>query len=139
MNRSPDNAPESTPFTKPGFVLSVLLGVTCIAAGVVIFLLPAKDDSAQSAVTPTFGSSNSTSEAPGPSASTGTNNVERKSACGLPPTDELALDTAPISNWKMVDGMATPRDPISLGPGIMEESGFRPCFASSPAAPSSRL
>ncbi|MCC3268680.1 hypothetical protein LJ751_04805 [Arthrobacter sp. zg-Y809] len=132
MTRSPDNAPENNPFTKPGFILSAVLVVTLMAAGVVYFLLPPKDDSAQSAPAPTTGSSSS-SVTLSPSVSADDNNFERKSVCGLPLTDELTLDTAPTSNWELVDLMATPRDSLTFGPGITEESGFRSCFASSPA------
>lgn len=132
MTQSPASAPESNPFTKPGFILSAVLVVTLLAAGVVIFLLPPKDDSAQSAPVPTTGSSSS-SVTPSPSTSADDNNVRRESVCGLPLTDELALGTAPTSNWELVDRMATPTDPGTFGPGITEESGFRSCFANSPA------
>lgn len=131
MSQSPDSTTEPNPFTKPGFIISAALVVALIAAVVVIFLLPRGEDSAQSAPSSSPGS-NSDSGTPGPSSSEDNNNVMRESVCGLPLTDELALGTAPTSNWELVDRMAAPTDPGTFGPGVREENGFRSCFANSP-------
>ena len=131
MSQSPDSTAETNPFTKRGFIISAALVAALIAALVVILLLPKGEDTAQSAPPPTSGSS-SDSGAP-PSSSSDDNNVSRESICGLPLTDELALATAPTSNWELVDAMAAPTDPRTFGPGITEEDGFRSCFANSPA------
>lgn len=131
MSQSPDSTTEPNPFTKPGFIISAALVLALIAAVVVIFLLPKGQDKAQSAQPPTAGS-NSVSGTPSPSNSGDDNNVMRESVCGLPLTDELALGTAPTSNWELLDKMAVPTDPGTFGPGITEENGFRSCFANSP-------
>lgn len=131
MSQSPDSSPESNPFTKPGFIISAGLVVALIAAVVVIFLLPNGENSAQSAPVSPPGS-NSGSGTPGPSNLENPNATE-KSVCGLPATDELALGTAPTSSWELVDRMATPTDPETVGPGVTEENGFRSCFANSPS------
>lgn len=131
MSQSPDSTTETNPFTQPGFIISAALVVALIAAVVVIFLLPKGEDSAQSAPPPTS-SSSSDSGTPRPSNSADDNNVSRESICGLPLTDELALGTAPTSNWELVNRMAAPTDPGTFGPGITEQNGFRSCFANSP-------
>ena len=131
MSQSPDSTAETNPFTKPGFIISAVLVVALIAAVVVIVLLPKGEDSAQSAPPPTS-SSSSGSGTPSPSSSGDDNNVRRESICRLPLTDELALGTAPTSNWELVGGMAAPTSPGAFGPGITEEDGFRSCFANSP-------
>ena len=125
MSQSPDSTTETNPFTKPGFIISAALVVALIAAVVVIFLLPKGEDSTQSAPAPTE-AGNSAAATPSKSK------AAEDSVCGLPASSETALGTAPTSNWELVDRMATPTDPETVGPGITDESGFRSCFANSP-------
>ena len=125
MSQSPDSTTETNPFTKPGFIISAALVVALIAAVVVIFLLPKGEDSTQSAPAPTE-AGNSAAATPSKSK------AAEDSVCGLPASSETALGTAPTSNWELVDRMATPTDPETVGPGMTDESGFRSCFANSP-------
>lgn len=125
MSQSTESTTESNPFTKPGFIIAAALVVALIAASVVIFLLPKGQDTAQPAPG-TAAPANSATATPTASAAAG------KSICGLSPSSETTLGSAPKSKWELVGRMATPTDPKTFGPGLTDESGFRSCFANSP-------
>jgi hypothetical protein len=125
MSHSTESTTESNPFTRPGFIIAAALVVALIAAAVVIFLLPQGQGNAQPASGAAEPSSSATAS-PSALAEAG------KSVCGLPGTSETALGSAPKSKWELVGRMATPTDPKTFGPGVIDESGFRSCFAHSP-------
>ncbi|NMR32324.1 hypothetical protein [Crystallibacter degradans] len=54
-----------------------------------------------------------------------------ESVCGLPGSDITALGSAPESRWELVGKVAAPVDP-QHGPGLVDETGLRSCFARSP-------
>lgn len=55
------------------------------------------------------------------------------SMCGLPGNDQTRLETAPENTtWDFVGVMRAPSVPGS-GPGLIDEDGFRQCYAHSPA------
>ncbi|WP_028273010.1 hypothetical protein, partial [Arthrobacter sp. UNC362MFTsu5.1] len=118
------NTTEQNPFTKPGFIISAALVVALIAAVIVIFFIPKGGGGSQQPVLPSSGSN-----AAGPSTSS---KAASGSICGLPSTSETALGAAPKSKWELVGRMATPTDPDSFGPGVIDSDGFRSCFAHSP-------
>ncbi len=54
------------------------------------------------------------------------------SVCDLPASDATTLDTPPKNTeWEFVGAMQAPSIP-DVGPGIIEENGFRRCYAHSP-------
>jgi hypothetical protein len=122
MSESTQNNTEQNPFTKPGFVISAALVVALIAAVIVIFLIPKGDGNAQPGPAPS--GSNASAATTADSAG--------KSICGLRSASETALGSAPKSNWELVGRMATPTDPDTHGPGVIDGDGFRSCFAQSP-------
>lgn len=122
MSQSTESTTESNPFTRPGFIVAAALVAALVAAGILIFLLPKGQSSAEPAP---VSSSNVTV---GRSASSDGD----KSICGLPSSSETSLGTPPTSKWELVGKMATPTDP-AVGPGKTDASGFRSCFAHSPA------
>ncbi|NUU31807.1 hypothetical protein [Arthrobacter sp. C9C5] len=124
MSQSTESTPESSPFTKPGFIIAAALVVALLAATVVIFLLPKGDTTAQPAPASPEGSASATPSAPADAAG--------KSVCGLPSSNDTALGTAPTSKWELVGKMAVPTDPKTFGPGTTDPDGFRSCFAHSP-------
>ena len=124
MSQSTESTTESNPFTKPGFLIAAALVVALVAATVVIFLLPkGEETAAQPAPKET-----SSTAAASSSASAGAG----KSVCGLPPSKETALGTAPKSKWDLLGTMAVPTDPSTAGPGTVGKDGLRSCFAQSP-------
>jgi hypothetical protein len=124
MSESTQSSTERSPFTKPGFIISAALVIALIAAIVLIFILPKADNTAQPAPA---SSSADVSASPTKSA-----DAAGKSVCGLPPSTETALGTAPKSKWELVGKMATPTEPKTFGPGVTDGDGFRTCFANSP-------
>ena len=124
MSQSTESTPESSPFTKPGFIIAAALVVALLAATVVIFLLPKGDSAAQPAPASPRGSASAAPSAPADAAG--------ESVCGLPSSTETALGAAPKSKWELVGKMAVPTDPKTVGPGTTDPDGFRSCFAHSP-------
>ncbi|MFC9335254.1 hypothetical protein [Arthrobacter sp. NPDC057009] len=55
------------------------------------------------------------------------------SVCGLPAGNETALGARPAGNWQLVGSMAVPAASRTSGPGTVDATGFRTCFARSPA------
>ena len=123
MDQSTENTTESSPFTKPGFIIAAALVLALIAGAIVIFLLPKGQGNAQPAPVANNGS---TVTSPTASAEAG------KSVCGLPDSKETALGTAPESKWDLLGTMAVPSDPSTVGPGTVGTDGLRSCFAQSP-------
>ncbi|MBT1003969.1 hypothetical protein KIH31_15375 [Paenarthrobacter sp. DKR-5] len=126
MSQSTESTSESSPFTKPGFIIAAALVVVLIATTLVIFLLPKDRNNAQAAP----GTAQSSTSAP--MTSPGTAPAADESICGLPSSPDTALGTAPKTKWELVGRMATPTDPATFGPGVTDASGFRSCFAHSP-------
>ncbi|MFC4398269.1 hypothetical protein [Arthrobacter sedimenti] len=122
MSQSTESTTESNPFTRPGFIVAAAMVVALVAVGIVIFLLPKGQSSAE----PAPASSSTVTASPSASSDGG------KSICGLPGSAETTLGTAPQSKWELVGRIATPTDPKTFGPGESDSSGFRTCFAHSP-------
>src|SRR4051812_21106495 len=120
-----EGTPKTTgrnPFTSRGFILSAVLVAALIAAAILLTVLPRPaSPQAKPAPVPTTK----------PAASTGPAGAE-PSICGLPASDDTALGTAPDSTWELVGTMAVPSAPTLHGPGSVDTTGFRSCFAHSP-------
>lgn len=123
-----DVAPDETkrnPFARPGFIASAALVLVLIAAVIVITFLPRGADKPDAGATgPADGGTASTS-AP-------TADGSKKSICGLPPSNEVALGTGPQSAWELIGKTAVPTAPETAGPGTVTDEGIRSCFANSP-------
>lgn len=125
MSDSSHDKNDRNPFTRPPFILSAALIVALIAAVAVIAFLPHGDDEPDArTAAPTNSAPNSTTTAP---------EETPNSVCGLPGNDKTALGAAPESDWELVGTMAVPSAPETSGPGVTDESGFRSCFAQTPA------
>ncbi|HWU45762.1 MAG TPA: hypothetical protein VN133_03275 [Humibacter sp.] len=121
-----DNQPnEPNPFTSRRFILAaVIVGVVLLCAVVLVVssvlggqAKPTADPSAHPTSSP---SNSSVSEAD-------------RSTCGLPGFRKSGtLTQAPNSKWELVGTVAAPTDPKGSGPGNVESSGFRSCYAHTP-------
>jgi len=120
-----DETPETTgrnPFSSRGFVLSAAFVVALIAAAILLAVLPRPTGPrAEPIPLPT----------PKPTSSASQAGTE-PSVCGLPASDDTALGAAPDSSWELVGTMAVPTSPKIHGPGDVDDTGFRSCFAHSP-------
>lgn len=121
---SPDEN-NRNPFTRPGFIISAALVLALIAAVIVIAFIPRGGDE------PDAGSTEPTTTETTSAPSATPAGVE-ESVCGLPSSDDTALGTAPESNWELAGTMAIPVAPETHGPGVVDDAGFRTCFAHSP-------
>lgn len=124
MSETTTDKDERNPFTRPGFILSAALIVALIAAVAVIAFLPRGDNEPDAQTIAPTSSAPSSTEAAKPAG--------RGSVCGLPGDEETALGSAPESDWELVGRMAVPSAPEAAGPGVVDESGFRSCFAQTP-------
>ncbi|MGE3194629.1 MAG: hypothetical protein AB7K08_14315 [Microbacteriaceae bacterium] len=109
-----DNA-QPSPFTRPGFIAAAIVVLLIVVAGgiAVIVGLTSQGDPDP---TPTG------TTGPGPSA-------EDESVCGLEDFEtESSLTEAPDNEWELVGTVAAPTDP-EVGPGVVDDDGFRTCFA----------
>lgn len=110
-----DEPRSSSPFARGGFVTAAI--VVGIIAALGIFVLIATLVSPPNPV-PTSGPTDS----PGPSAGDA-------SVCGLEGFEATSsLEEAPDVEWELVGTVAAPTDP-RVGPGIVDNDGFRSCFA----------
>ncbi|NOJ60961.1 hypothetical protein [Arthrobacter sp. 260] len=121
---SPDEN-HRNPFTRPGFIISAALVLALIAAVIVIAFIPRGGDEPDAGLTePT---STETTSAPSATAA-----GAEESICGLPASEDTALGAAPESDWELLGTMAVPEAPDTAGPGVVDESGIRTCFAQTP-------
>jgi hypothetical protein len=121
-----DQSEQQSPFRSRRFILSVLVvGVIALCAVIVLIsnLLGGEDDGQPGATSSTTSSATPTSA---PSVATDPD----PSACGLGDYETSnTLSTAPGNDWELVGTVAAPTDPDGAGPGLIESSGFRSCYA----------
>lgn len=118
-----DNQPnDPNPFTSRRFILAaVIVGIVLLCA-VVLVISSVLGSQAKPTAGPTGHPTN-------PPSSSSVNEADR-STCGLPGLEKSgALTQAPNSKWELVGTVAAPTDPKGAGPGNVESSGFRSCFA----------
>lgn len=113
-------ADSRSPFRSRGFILAaIVVGAIALAAIVVLVtsLLGGGNDNADPTPAPTTL----------PTADTGDSDP---SVCGLEGFEETSsLTAAPDNDWELVGTMAAPTDPTGAGPGEVDSTGFRSCFA----------
>jgi hypothetical protein len=96
----------------------ILLVAVALAAVVVLVTTLGRDDSDPSA-SPTA-----------PPSVAPTSDAANASVCGLDGYEETdTLDQAPENDWELVGTVAAPTDPDGAGPGLVEQDGFRSCYA----------
>jgi hypothetical protein len=114
-----DQSEKQNPFRSRRFVLSmVVIAVIALLAVIVVVsnLFAGKDETA-----PTASPLPSTTAAPVDSD---------PSVCGLEGYETTAsLTDAPDTTWTLVGTVAAPSDPEGSGPGVIDSSGFRSCYA----------
>jgi len=121
-----DNQPtEQNPFTSRRFILAaVVVGVILLCA-VVLVVGTVVGGQAK----PTAGPSGPASSSPSQPAASEAD----RSMCGLPGFEKSGtLTQAPNSKWELVGTVAAPTDPKGAGPGKVDTSGFRSCYAHTP-------
>lgn len=122
MTTNNDDTQRTTPWTRPGFIISAVVIAFIVIAGIVIAI------ATHHTTTPTPGTAGPTIATPAPT--TTASNSGTDSVCGLPKGPESALTTPPTSTeWKLVGSMAAPSE-ASVGPGAVS-SGIHTCFAHS--------
>lgn len=121
-----DNQPnEPNPFTSRRFILAaVIVGIVLLCAVVLVV-----SSVIGSQAKPTAGPTGHPTSSP---SSSSTSEADR-SICGLPGFQKSGtLTQAPNSKWELVGTVAAPTDPKGSGPGNVESSGFRSCYAHTP-------
>lgn len=115
------NAESGGAFRRRGFVIAaivvgaiVLLGVVAIIASL---LTGGNDEEPEPTSAPTTSVSTEPADAD-------------PSACGLEGYEETSsLDGPPSNDWELVGTVAAPVDPRGAGPGVVDDNGFRSCYA----------
>lgn len=115
-DQSEDDVPTS-PWTRPGFVLSAVFVGLLVIAGAWQLLWPAGGGSQD--------------PPPAAATTTGAEDVTSDSACDLDPGDQQVPTSAPDTTWQALAGVPTPASE-SAGPGRTDPDGARWCFARSP-------
>ncbi|WP_454778734.1 hypothetical protein [Georgenia muralis] len=120
---------EQNPYTRPGFVVAALvMAVVLILAAVLGYRTLTGPDETDPSAQPT-GTAPTTSAAPTetPSLAGG------DSVCGLEAVElDGTLTAAPAeTDWELVGTTAAP-SVEGHGPGVVEDNGFRSCFAHTP-------
>ncbi|WP_392342544.1 hypothetical protein ACQ86L_0120 (plasmid) [Leifsonia sp. P73] len=121
-----DNQPsESNPFTTRRFILAaVIVGVVLLCAVVLVVSSVIGGQAKPSA---------NSSGAPTSTPTQTSVSAADRSTCGLPGFEKSGtLTQAPNSKWQLVGTVAAPTDPKGSGPGNVESSGFRSCYAHTP-------
>lgn len=120
---APEAEETSSPFSRPGFVVSAVVVAVVLVLGVVVAIVAATrgDDD------PVEGPAGRTPTArAGPTAGAADGSV-----CGLTDSSDTTLTQAPEATWEYQGTTAYPTS-AEFGPGAAEEAGYRYCFARSP-------
>lgn len=115
------NTDPRSPFSRRGFIVAaIVVGVIVLAAIIVLVTSLTRgghDTPPQTSTTP--------SSSAEPSA-----DAAAASVCGLPSFEtENTLTSAPETNWELVGTVAAPTDSTGAGPGVIDDDGFRSCYA----------
>ncbi|GIT82076.1 hypothetical protein LLS1_37450 [Leifsonia sp. LS1] len=116
---------ESNPFTSRRFIVAaVVVGVVLLCA-VVLIVSSVIGGQAKPNANPSAAPTNTSTQSAVSEAD--------RSACGLPGFEKSGtLTQAPNTKWALVGTVAAPTDPKGSGPGNVESSGFRSCYAHTP-------
>lgn len=114
---SDGSATPRSPFTRPGFIASAVVVAALVVALVVVLASGILNGPAP---TPTGTGPSTDPEAP---------SASDLSVCGLEGFERTSsLDAAPENDWELVGTVAAPTS-TGTGPGVVEDDGFRSCFA----------
>ncbi len=109
-----------SPFRRRGFILAAAVVAVIILAAIIVTVTSLSRGSTNPTTAPTT---------PAPSASP-TGDAADESICGLPGFEtENTLTSAPETDWELVGTVAAPTDPTESGPGVVDDGGFRSCYA----------
>jgi hypothetical protein len=109
-----------SPFRRRGFILAAAVVAVIILAAIVVAVTSLSRGSTNPTTAPTT---------PAPSASP-SGDAGDESVCGLPGFEtENTLTSAPETDWELVGTVAAPTDPTESGPGVVDDGGFRSCYA----------
>ncbi len=114
---------ETSPWTRPRFLVAAALVLLLVIAGIVLAVLPSNSNGP----TPTP----SPSSTPTPSQSA-TPAAAGESKCGLPAGSQTTPAAPPAgATWELFGTFAAPSIE-DVGPGVVDPDGVRSCFAHSP-------
>lgn len=127
-----DEEYEGSPFTRPGFLISAAAVVALLVMLVWLLVRPGGDDEAEATTTPEETTSETATESPTETPSTG-GDASEASWCGLEAVElEGTLTRAPADiEWEYAGTIAVPALE-GHGPGVIEDSGLRHCWAQTP-------
>lgn len=127
-----DEEYEGSPFTRPGFLISAAAVVALLVMLVWLLVRPGGDDEAEATTAPEETTSETATESPTETPSTG-GDASEASWCGLEAVElEGTLTRAPADiEWEYVGTLAVPALE-GHGPGMVEDSGLRHCWAQTP-------
>jgi hypothetical protein len=109
-----------SPFRRRGFILAAAVVAVIVLAAIIVAVSFLTRGSTNPTTAPTT---------PAPSASP-TGDAADESVCGLPGFEtENTLTSAPETDWELVGTVAAPTDPTESGPGLIDDAGFRSCYA----------
>lgn len=70
--------------------------------------------------------------AAGPDSAAPAASAEDSETCDQPAGSQTPPTTAPVSSWELVGAVIAPTDPEAAGPGRVDDTGLRRCFAHDP-------
>lgn len=113
-----------SPWARPPFIISTVVVAAIVVVGIVLALTGR--DANQPIAQPT--------DAATPSSTAQTRTpTGGASVCGLKAGDQTVPTSAPrVDKWELVGTVAAPTLPAAFGPGVIDPSGFRYCYAHSP-------
>lgn len=116
------NAEPRNRFTRRGFIIAAVgVGVIVIAAIIVLVAMLTRSPEPDPSPTPPASVTPSATPSADPADA---------SVCGLRGyEEESSLTGAPDTEWELVGTVAAPTDPDSAGPGVIDDDGFRSCYA----------
>lgn len=122
-----DQSEQPNPFRSRRFILSMVV-VAVIALCAVIILI-SNLTGGRNQADPTTAPTASTLA---PTTPTAVSDPD-PSTCGFKGYEVRGtVSAAPTTKWELVGTVAAPTDPVSVGPGVTDASGFRSCFAHTP-------
>jgi hypothetical protein len=111
----------SNPFRKPGYLAAAIVVGVIVLAAIIVLVTSLAGGGDEPDAPP------ATAAAPTP---TGSANPADESVCGLEGFEEkTSLDGPPENEWELVGTVAAPIDYSGAGPGVIEQNGFRSCYA----------
>lgn len=118
LNNETASTPDKSPWAQPGFIAAAAVIALLVLLGLILAVTGGSNGDAHPST-------------PAPSAAKPSVRNANASVCGLPAGNAAVPTTAPRAKWELVEGVAAPTAPTTLGPGRVD-GGLRSCFAHSP-------